>query len=86
MVGSGCSIFWSRELGEWRHDSWLADRGCCSPGGGGPWEVTFSLAGANTQFAVGDTVAVVGCGGVGLNVVQCARIAGGHVIAILWCW
>ena len=30
----------------------------------------------------GDTVAVVGCGGVGLNVVQCARIAGGRVIAI----
>lgn len=30
----------------------------------------------------GDTVAVVGCGGVGLNVVQCARVAGGRVIAI----
>jgi 6-hydroxycyclohex-1-ene-1-carbonyl-CoA dehydrogenase len=30
----------------------------------------------------GDTVAVVGCGGVGLNVVQCATIAGGRVIAI----
>jgi Zn-dependent alcohol dehydrogenase len=30
----------------------------------------------------GDTVAVVGCGGVGLNVVQCAILAGGHVIAV----
>ncbi len=30
----------------------------------------------------GDTVAVVGCGGVGLNVVQCAVLAGGRVIAI----
>lgn len=30
----------------------------------------------------GDQVAVVGCGGVGLNVVQCARLAGGRVIAI----
>jgi len=30
----------------------------------------------------GDTVAVVGCGGVGLNVVQCAVLAGGHVIAV----
>src|SRR5919202_5091875 len=31
----------------------------------------------------GDTVAVVGCGGVGLNVIQGARIAGaGHIIAI----
>jgi Zn-dependent alcohol dehydrogenase len=30
----------------------------------------------------GDTVAVVGCGGVGLNVVQCANLAGGHVIAV----
>jgi 6-hydroxycyclohex-1-ene-1-carbonyl-CoA dehydrogenase len=30
----------------------------------------------------GDTVAVVGCGGVGLNVVQCASVAGGQVIAV----
>ncbi|MFQ6046689.1 MAG: zinc-binding dehydrogenase [Gemmatimonadales bacterium] len=30
----------------------------------------------------GDQVAVMGCGGVGLNVVQCARVAGGRVIAI----
>jgi 6-hydroxycyclohex-1-ene-1-carbonyl-CoA dehydrogenase len=30
----------------------------------------------------GDTVAVVGCGGVGLNVVQCATLAGATVIAI----
>lgn len=30
----------------------------------------------------GDTVAVVGCGGVGLNVVQCATVAGARVIAI----
>ena len=30
----------------------------------------------------GDAVAVVGCGGVGLNVVQCAVVAGGAVIAI----
>ena len=30
----------------------------------------------------GDTVAVVGCGGVGLNVVQCAILAGGQVIAV----
>jgi Zn-dependent alcohol dehydrogenase len=30
----------------------------------------------------GDVVAVVGCGGVGLNVVQCATLAGGRVIAI----
>lgn len=30
----------------------------------------------------GDTVAVVGCGGVGLNVVQCATIAGATVIAV----
>lgn len=34
------------------------------------------------RVAAGDTVAVVGCGGVGLNVVQCARVAGGRVIAI----
>jgi 6-hydroxycyclohex-1-ene-1-carbonyl-CoA dehydrogenase len=30
----------------------------------------------------GDQVAVVGCGGVGLNVVQCAAVAGGRVIAV----
>lgn len=30
----------------------------------------------------GDVVAVVGCGGVGLNVVQCARLAGARVIAL----
>ena len=30
----------------------------------------------------GDTVAVVGCGGVGLNVVQCAAVAGATVIAV----
>lgn len=30
----------------------------------------------------GDWVAVVGCGGVGLNVVQCAKLAGGRVIAV----
>jgi 6-hydroxycyclohex-1-ene-1-carbonyl-CoA dehydrogenase len=30
----------------------------------------------------GDAVAVVGCGGVGLNVVQCANVAGAHVIAL----
>jgi 6-hydroxycyclohex-1-ene-1-carbonyl-CoA dehydrogenase len=30
----------------------------------------------------GDTVAVVGCGGVGLNVVQCAAVAGAKVIAV----
>lgn len=30
----------------------------------------------------GDTVAVVGCGGVGLNVVQCATAAGARVIAV----
>lgn len=30
----------------------------------------------------GEVVAVVGCGGVGLNVVQCARLAGGRVIAL----
>lgn len=30
----------------------------------------------------GDWVAVVGCGGVGLNVVQCAVAAGGHVVAL----
>ena len=30
----------------------------------------------------GDQVAVVGCGGVGLNVVQCATVAGARVIAV----
>ena len=30
----------------------------------------------------GEIVAVVGCGGVGLNVVQCATVAGGRVIAV----
>jgi 6-hydroxycyclohex-1-ene-1-carbonyl-CoA dehydrogenase len=30
----------------------------------------------------GETVAVIGCGGVGLNVVQCAAIAGASVIAV----
>ncbi|HJQ66622.1 MAG TPA: zinc-binding dehydrogenase [Gemmatimonadales bacterium] len=30
----------------------------------------------------GDTVAVVGCGGVGLNVVQCAAVAGATVVAV----
>lgn len=34
------------------------------------------------RVRVGDAVAVVGCGGVGLNVVQCAVAAGGQVIAI----
>lgn len=35
------------------------------------------------RVRAGDTVAVVGCGGVGLNVIQGARIAGaGHVIAV----
>lgn len=34
------------------------------------------------RVGAGDTVAVVGCGGVGLNVVQCAAVAGAHVIAI----
>ena len=34
------------------------------------------------QVRVGDTVAVVGCGGVGLNVVQCAALAGATVIAV----
>lgn len=35
------------------------------------------------QVAAGDTVAVVGCGGVGLNVVQGARIAGATTIVAL---
>lgn len=34
------------------------------------------------RVRTGDTVAVVGCGGVGLNIVQCATVAGGRVIAI----
>ena len=34
------------------------------------------------RVRTGDTVAVVGCGGVGLNIVQCAALAGGRVIAI----
>ena len=34
------------------------------------------------QVRVGDTVAVVGCGGVGLNLVQCAVVSGARVIAI----
>ena len=34
------------------------------------------------KVSLGDTVAVVGCGGVGLNVVQCAVAAGATVIAI----
>lgn len=34
------------------------------------------------RVRMGDTVAVVGCGGVGLNVVQCAVVAGARVIAI----
>jgi 6-hydroxycyclohex-1-ene-1-carbonyl-CoA dehydrogenase len=34
------------------------------------------------QVRTGDSVAVVGCGGVGLNVVQCAAAAGATVIAV----
>ncbi len=34
------------------------------------------------RVRTGDVVAVVGCGGVGLNVVQCATVAGARVIAI----
>ena len=34
------------------------------------------------RVRMGDTVAVVGCGGVGLNVVQCAAVAGARVLAI----
>jgi 6-hydroxycyclohex-1-ene-1-carbonyl-CoA dehydrogenase len=34
------------------------------------------------QVRAGDAVAVVGCGGVGLNVVQCAALAGATVIAV----
>jgi len=34
------------------------------------------------RVRAGDVVAVVGCGGVGLNVVQCAHVAGARVIAV----
>lgn len=34
------------------------------------------------RVRAGDVVAVMGCGGVGLNVVQCATVAGARVIAI----
>ncbi len=34
------------------------------------------------RVRAGDFVAVVGCGGVGLNVVQCATLSGGRVLAI----
>ncbi|MCH7490478.1 MAG: zinc-binding dehydrogenase [Gemmatimonadetes bacterium] len=34
------------------------------------------------RVRAGDAVAVVGCGGVGLNVVQCATVAGARVIAV----
>jgi 6-hydroxycyclohex-1-ene-1-carbonyl-CoA dehydrogenase len=34
------------------------------------------------RVQAGDSVAVVGCGGVGLNVVQCATVAGAQVIAV----
>lgn len=34
------------------------------------------------KVRVGDTVAVVGCGGVGLNLVQCAVVSGARVIAV----
>lgn len=34
------------------------------------------------QVRVGQTVAVFGCGGVGINAVQFATLAGGHVIAV----
>ena len=34
------------------------------------------------RVRAGDWVAVVGCGGVGLNVVQCAHVAGARVIAV----
>ncbi|MBI2401186.1 MAG: zinc-binding dehydrogenase [Gemmatimonadetes bacterium] len=34
------------------------------------------------RVRAGDVVAVVGCGGVGLNVVQCAQVAGARVIAV----
>lgn len=46
--------------------------------------VTGAGAAINTaEVRVGDTVAVIGCGGVGLNAVQGARLAGAHkIIAI----
>jgi threonine dehydrogenase-like Zn-dependent dehydrogenase len=34
------------------------------------------------RVRIGESVVVVGCGGVGLNVVQCATAAGGRVIAL----
>ncbi|MBI3940006.1 MAG: alcohol dehydrogenase catalytic domain-containing protein [Acidobacteria bacterium] len=34
------------------------------------------------RVQVGDHVAVIGCGGIGMNAVQCAALAGGRVIAI----
>lgn len=34
------------------------------------------------KVRVGDTVAVVGCGGVGLNLVQCAVVSGARVVAV----
>jgi 6-hydroxycyclohex-1-ene-1-carbonyl-CoA dehydrogenase len=34
------------------------------------------------QVRLGETVAVFGCGGVGINAVQFASLAGGHVIAV----
>jgi len=34
------------------------------------------------RVRAGDVVAVVGCGGVGLNVVQCATVAGARVVAV----
>ncbi|HEU5261975.1 MAG TPA: zinc-binding dehydrogenase [Gemmatimonadales bacterium] len=34
------------------------------------------------RVRMGDTVAVVGCGGVGLNVIQCAAAAGARVVAV----
>jgi len=34
------------------------------------------------RVKAGDVVAVVGCGGVGLNVVQCAHVSGARVIAV----
>jgi 6-hydroxycyclohex-1-ene-1-carbonyl-CoA dehydrogenase len=34
------------------------------------------------RVRLGDTVAVVGCGGVGLNVIQCAAAAGARVVAV----
>lgn len=34
------------------------------------------------QVQAGESVVVVGCGGVGMNAVQFARLAGGHVVAV----